>query len=130
VAEQRLEETADLRYLGADSVRCSEGNLSGFRVCTEDAQSIGKLAGILISPSERRLAYLVVDAPGFFVHRRYLLPLDAGAVFADESRTLRVGVSKDELDLMAASPRFFPTFSDDDLLEALFPSRSAEPLPA
>lgn len=130
MAEQAVGETADLRYLGADSVRCSEGNLSGFRVCTEDAQSIGKLAGILISPSERRLAYLVVEAPGFFAHRRYLLPLDAGAVVADASRTLNVvGIRKDELDHLTVAPRTFPAFSDDDLLEALFPSRS-EPLPA
>lgn len=129
MAEHRAEETADLRYLGADNVRCSDGNLSGFRVCTEDAQSLGSVNGVLINPSERRLAYLVVETSGFFVHRRYLLPLDAGATVADDSKTLRLGVRKDELDLQAFAPHAFPVFSDDDLLDTIFAPRS-EPIPA
>jgi hypothetical protein len=116
-----LDSTADLRYLEAQSVRCPAGNLSEYRVCTQDAQSLGSVKGVLIRPSERRLAYFVIEAPGLFVHRRYLLPVDAAAV-VQEHGTLRISARKDELDLQTFTPRSVPEFSDDDLLKAIFPS--------
>lgn len=122
MAANTLEQTADLRYLEADSVRCPLGNLSEYRVCTEDAQSLGSIKGVLIRPSERRLAYFVIESPGLFVHRRYLLPVDAAAVLQEESGTLRLSARKDELDLQAFTPRSVPDFSDDDLLKAIFPA--------
>ena len=125
MAEKMLEGTADLRYLEAQSVRCPAGNLSEFRVCTEDAQPLGNVEGVLISPSERRLAYFVIDSPGFFVHRRYLLPADSGAVVQDEPKTLRISARKDELDLQTFNPRSVSEFSDDDFVETMFASSAA-----
>jgi hypothetical protein len=122
MADKTLDPTADLRYLEADSVRCSEGNLSGYRVCTQDAQPLGNLKGVLISPSERRLAYFVIETPGLFVHRRYLLPVDAGTVLQERPRTLRVSARKDELDLQTFTPRSVPEFSDEDLIRTMFPA--------
>jgi PRC-barrel domain len=122
VADNALDPTADLRYLEAQSVRCPAGTLSDYRVCTQDAQSLGCVKGVLIRPSERRLAYFVIESPGLFIHRRYLLPVDSAAVVQEEPGTLRVSARKDELDLQAFTPRSVPEFSDDDLLKTIFPS--------
>jgi PRC-barrel domain len=122
MADKTLDPTADLRYLGADSVRCPAGNLSGYRVCTGDAQSLGNLTGVLISPSERRLAYFVIETPGLFVHRRYLLPVGTGTVLQEEPRTIRISARKDELDLQTFAPRSVPEFSDEDLMRTMFPA--------
>jgi hypothetical protein len=129
VAAKTSDVTADLRYIGASSVRCSSGNLSGFRVCTGDAQSLGSVEGVLISPSERRLAFFVIETAGLFVHRRILLPVDAGAVVQEEPRTLRISARKDVLVLETFTPRSVPEFSDDDLLRTIFSERS-DSLPA
>lgn len=120
MADKTRSATADLRYLEANSVRCPTGNLSGYRVCTVDAQSLGSVSGVLISPSERRLAFFVIEVPGLFVNRRYLLPVEAGAVVQDEPMTFHISARKDELDLQTFTPHSVPAFSDDDLVRTIF----------
>jgi hypothetical protein len=110
----------DLRYVDAGSVKCSAGNLSGFRVCTEDEQPLGSVDGVLISPSSRQLRYFVVDMPGRFLHRRYLVPAETGATYLGESKTLQIGARRDEVELESYTPRSVPEFSDSDLLQAMF----------
>jgi hypothetical protein len=114
------EVASDLRYLDAHSVRCSAGHLSDFRVCTEDAEPIGSVNGVLISPSLRQLRYFVIEKPGLFMHRRYLLPAEAGAVVQHDSKTLQIGSSKHELEMETFKPGSVPPFSDDDLLQTMF----------
>lgn len=115
-----VEAADDLRYLDAHSVRCSAGHLSDFRVCTEDAEQIGSVNGVLISPSLRQLRYFVIETPGLFTHRRYLLPAETGAVVQRDSKTLQIGSSKDELELESFKLGSVPHCSDDDLLQAMF----------
>ena len=113
--------TENLRYLGAQSVRFSQGNLSGFRVCTEDAQPLGNVTGVLISPALRQLRYFVIQTPGVFSFREYLLPADvAGARLEEDQKTLRIDARKDELQLESFNARSVQEFSDSDLLEAIF----------
>lgn len=114
------ESTTDLRYLDAGSVRFPEGNLSGFRVFTEDDQVLGSVHGVLISPASRQLRYFVIEQPGFFAHRRYLLPVEAGAIVQGDNRTLQIDARKDELELEAFRLSSVRQFSDGDLLEAMF----------
>ena len=109
-----------LRYLDAESVRCFTSNLSGFRVCTGDDQPLGSVNGVLISPASRQLRYFVIETPGIFAHRRYLLPAEAGAVVDEDTKTLQIGAKKDELDLQSFKLRSVPQFSDTDLLETMF----------
>ena len=116
---KELEPTADLRYLKADSVNCPSGTLADFRVVTADAEALGNVSGVLISPTTRRCEYFVIVSPGLFSHR-FLLPVDAGAVLADDPKSLRLTARKDELDLQAFAPHSVPQFSDDDLLTAMF----------
>jgi hypothetical protein len=117
-------EASDLRYLDAHSVRCAAGTLSDFRVCTEDAEPLGQVGGVLISPSSRQLRYFVIDRPGLFSRRRLLLPAEAGAVVEGDERRLMISARRDELDLTTYQPRSVPEFSDDDLITTLFPVES------
>lgn len=114
-------ETGDLRYLDAHSVRCPAGHLSDFSVCTEDAEPLGNVNGVLISPSLRKLRYFVIERPGTFIRRRFLLPAEAGAVLQPDGKTLQIAGSKHELqELESFKPGSVPSFSDDDLLQAMF----------
>ena len=109
-----------LRYVDAESVRCSAGNLSGFQVCTEDAQPLGSINGVLISPSSRQLKYFVIQLPGRFLQRRYLLSADSGTTVQEDQKTLLIGARRDEVELESFKAQSVPEFSDTDLLEAVF----------
>ena len=119
-ATKELESTAGLRYLEADNVNCPSGNLAAFRVITADAEALGHVSGVLISPATRRCEYFVIESPGLFSRRRFLLPVDAGAVLEDDGKSLRIPARKDELDLQSYTPHSVPVFSDEDLLTAMF----------
>lgn len=116
------DDAEDLRYLDAHSVQCPTGSLSDFRVCTEDAQPLGSVNGVLISPSLRQLRYFVIKKSGLFQQRRYLVSADAGAIVDTDRKTLQIDARKDELDLQSFTPRSVPDFSDADLLRTLFPA--------
>ena len=60
--EKLIGDKADLRYLEANNVRCSLGNLADFQVCTSDSKSLGNIEGVLISPSTRRCEYFVIES--------------------------------------------------------------------
>ena len=104
---------------------CPAGDLAEFRVCTEDAQPLGRVEGVLISPSTRRLEYFVIGSPGFLKRRRYMLPVEAGAVVEDEPKTLRLNARKDELELEPFHPHSVQEFSDTDLLKTIFKTEAA-----
>ena len=122
---KQLERNADLRYLKADSVNCPSGNLAEFRVVTADAEALGNVSGVLISPVTRRCEYFVIASPGLLSQRRFLLPIDAGAVLEDDPKSLRLTARKDELHLQTFSQHSVPQFSDDDLLTAMFTRNAA-----
>jgi hypothetical protein len=119
-AKEQLETTADLRYLEAGNVQCPAGNLSECRVVTADAESLGNVSGVLISPATRRCEYFVINTPGLFSQRRLLLPVDAGAVVDDEPHSLRLTARKDELHLQTFTPSSVRQFSDEDMITAMF----------
>lgn len=120
VPENRTGDIADLRYLEANAVRCAEGHLSDFRVCTEDSLPLGSVDGVLISPSTRRCEYFVVESSGLFRHRRFLVPVETGAIVQDAFNTLKISARKDQLDLADFTPSSVPQFSDEDLITAMF----------
>ena len=117
---KQLEPNADLRYLKADSVNCPSGTLAQFRVVTADAEALGNVSGVLISPATRRCEYFVIASPGLLSQRRFLLPIDAGAVLEDDPKSLRLTARKDELDLQTYRLHSVPQFSDEDLLTTMF----------
>ena len=117
---KQLEPNADLRYLKADSVNCPSGTLAQFHVVTADAEALGNVSGVLISPATRRCEYFVIASPGLLSQRRFLLPMDAGAVLDDDPKSLRLTARKDELDLQTFRQHSVPQFSDEDLLTTMF----------
>ena len=124
MAGKRTGEIADLRYLDANNVRIPAGYLSDFRVCTEDAEQLGNIDGVLISPINRRCEYFVIGSKGLFTQRRYLLPIETGATL-EEPATLKINARKDELDLETFTPSSVPAFSDDDLIATMFSQDAA-----
>jgi PRC-barrel domain protein len=124
VAEKLIVEKADLRYLEANSVRCSLGNLADFRVCTSDSKSLGNIEGVLISPSTRRCEYFVLESRSLFEQQRFLLPVGTGAI-VEEPKTLKIAARKDELDLETFTPSSVPQFSDEDLIATIFAQDAA-----
>jgi hypothetical protein len=125
VPDKRTDDKTSLRYLEANSVRCSDGQLSDFRVCTEDSQPLGSVEGVLISPSTRRCEYFVIESRGLFTHRRFLVPVEAGAVVQDAFNTLKISARKDELNFEAFTPSSVPQFSDEDLITTIFTQDAA-----
>ena len=117
---KELEPNADLRYLKADSVNCPSRTLADFRVVTADAEALGNVSGVLISPATRRCEFFVIASPGLLSQRRFLLPIDAGAVLENDPKSLRLSARKDELDLQSFTLHSVPQFSDEDLLTAMF----------
>lgn len=113
-------ETTDLRYVEADQVRCPAGTLAEFKVCTEDAQALGSVTGVLISPQHRRCEFFVIESTGLFSRQQFLLPVDTGAVVRSDPKTLQIAARREELDLSAFTPHSVPEFSDDDLIRTMF----------
>ncbi len=110
-----------LRYLKASRIASPAGDLGGMRVETETDERLGSLGGVLIDPSERRIRYFVVESPGWFRPRRYLVSTDCVAKVEPERNTIRLDVTPDDLESLE---QFDGTpireFSDEDTVEAMF----------
>jgi hypothetical protein len=104
-------EPVTLCYLDNTQIEGPLQQFDGVEVRNRGDRKIGKLDGIVIDPTERRVRYLVVNDSNFLRHHRYLLPLGATRVDA-ERRALCVEVDQtdvarcEEFDLNA-----FRTFS-------------------
>jgi hypothetical protein len=108
--------TADLRYLDAGNVEHLSGTMKGVLMCTTDDEQLGSFAGVLVEPASRRVRYFVVERPSALRRRRYLLTADTLATL--DQRTLRVQANA--ADLERFDSRTVPSFSDEDLITAMF----------
>ena len=110
-----------LCYLEASKVAGPSGDLSGLAVHTQSDKTLGKLNGVLIDPAQRRLLYYVVETPGLFRSRRYLLSADVPVRVEPERQRLWIDAPNadvslsDEFDL-----RTVRAFSSEDAVEAMF----------
>jgi PRC-barrel domain len=119
-------ETAEphLRYISASQVETPAGSLDQLDVLNQEESSVGKLEGIVVDPGERQVRYFVVKSQRQFRSRHYLLPL-APATIDAAHRTMHLDVEPDDVSELVDGPaEAFPTFSDDDLLAALFSKRT------
>jgi hypothetical protein len=112
-----------LRYLPARQVGHGSGTFAGVTMCTAEGEPLGEFAGMVVEPAVRRTRFLVIERPGKLRSRRYLLDADTPAVLDPNGQTLRVEADEDDLERFDA--RTIPTFSDDDLIEALFAKPAA-----
>ena len=118
-------DTGDLRYLDAEHVRCPIGTLAGLEVRTADDETLGELDGVLLDPAQRRLRFLVVQAPGLLRKRRYLLPVDAAPHVEGKDMILRVEANAGEMAPERFDARAVRPFSDEDAVTAMFAPRAA-----
>jgi hypothetical protein len=114
------DENTSLRYVDASRVDSPLGHLGSLDVRGADDQKIGRVAGVLIDPMQRRLRFFVVST-GRSSGREYLLPTDSPARMDPERNLLRVDVDPKDL---AQCPEFSrsntPDMSDDDMVAAMF----------
>jgi hypothetical protein len=118
-------QTADLRYLDAEHVRCSCGTLNGLEVRSADDESLGHLDGVLLDPAQRRVCYLVVHSSGLLRNRRYLLSVDAAPHVEAERGILRVEAQANEVSPARFDMRTVRPFSPEDVVTAMFASHAA-----
>jgi uncharacterized protein YrrD len=114
-------QTSQLRFL--DNSRLESPLVEPLDVRTQTGTKIGTFDGVVVDPVERRVRYLVVDRGRVF-HKRCLIPMPAARVDAAHHE-LRIDV--DDTDTNAwerFDPVTFPTFSDDDLVTAMFSARA------
>jgi PRC-barrel domain len=113
-------EQTRLRYLNATQIEGPVSSFDHLDVRNGEDRTIGRLDGILIDPSERRVRYFVVDDEDSRRHHRYLIPLAPTRLDA-RRRALCVDVPTSDVELFEDfEDASFPHFSDDDLLTALF----------
>ena len=111
---------ARLSYLDAESVRGPFRSYRDVSVWNDDDGDLGRLDGIVVDAEARQVRFLVVAAGGI-LRRRYLLPFAPARVDANR-HALCVDAHKTDLARCAKfEPRAFHRYSEDDLMNALFP---------
>jgi PRC-barrel domain len=112
---------SNLRYLAASRVDTPIGGLRDAVVLSPSDEQLGKLNGIVVDPQERRLCYFVVES-GLW-RKQHLVPAGFARVGRD-SKALYVDVERDHINQCEEfrSGRL-PSFSDEDLITALFPAQ-------
>jgi PRC-barrel domain len=118
-----LNDAADghLRFL--DNSRLDSPLVELHDVRTQAGTKIGTFDGVIVDPAERRVRYLVVDRGRFF-QQRCLIPMPSARVDA-EHHSLSIDVDDaDAREWQQFDPVTFPRFSDEDLITAMFASRS------
>ena len=113
-------DASHLRFL--DNSRLESPLVEPLDVRTQTGAKIGTFDGVIVDPTERRVRYLVVDRGRVF-HKRCLIPLPAARIDS-EHHELRIDVDEtDPKTWEQFDPGAFPTFSDEDLVTAMFASR-------
>ena len=115
--------TADaLRYIKADHLSTAAGELEGAPVMSPADQTLGTFAGALVDPTHRNVCFLVVENRQWLMTHSYLLPL--GTTRFDRARHALL-VDAESTDLQEVRMDQFATFSDEDLIAAMFAPRAA-----
>ena len=95
-----------LRYIEADKIQDRTLALDGMKVRNDAGEKLGNVDGLIVDADSGRTYYMVVDAPGWFSSKQFLLPI--GQTHLDDDRdALVVKLSKDQV-------KRFPGFDKDD----------------
>jgi hypothetical protein len=111
---------SNLRYLAASRVDTPVGGLRDAAVFSHTDEELGKLSGILVDPTERRLYYFVVESGRWPSRREHLVP--AGLARMEPTRkALYLDVEPDRFgEYEECRSDRLPAFSDEDLIAAIF----------
>lgn len=95
-----------LRYIDAGKVADKTLNLDGMNVRNNTGDTLGEVDGLIVDSDSGRTYYIVVDAPGWFMSKQFLLPI--GQIKLDNDRdALVVNLTKDQV-------KRFPGFDKDE----------------
>jgi hypothetical protein len=111
---------SNLRYLSASRVDTPSGFLRDAVVMSQSEEELGKLNGIVVDPTARRLCYFVVESGHWPTRREHLVP--AGFARMEPTRkTLYLDVEPDRfVQYEECRSDRLPAFSDEDLITAMF----------
>ena len=94
-----------LRYIEADKIDDRTLEIDGMKVRNGSGEKLGSVDGLIVDSDTGRTYYLVVDAPGWFSSKQFLLPI--GQTHLDDDRAaLVVNLSRDQVSR-------FPGFDKD-----------------
>lgn len=112
-----------LRFIEARRLETPAGSLTDAILVSPSNKTLGKLDGVIVNPTQRRVCYYVVKSgSGFRTHRR-LLEMGPAALEA-HGGVVRVDAEPEDLnDLSEIGPQSFPPFSDADLIDTIFAPR-------
>jgi hypothetical protein len=120
-----------LKYLDAHRVDTPAGRLDGAVLVSPTHELVGRLDGVLIDPSQRKVRYYVVqsrfvaEGRSRISSRHYLLPLTAARLDRDH-RTLEIDLEADDIErLDEVDLDRLPQFDEGDLMTALFAARAS-----
>jgi len=95
-----------LRYIEAGKIEDRTLDLDGMKVRNETGEKLGTVDGLIVDSDSGRTYYIVVDAPGWFSARQWLLPI--GQTHLDDDRDALIAhLSKDQVNR-------FPGFDKDE----------------
>jgi ferritin-like metal-binding protein YciE len=98
---------ARLRYVDVDDLPYGADRYKDAKIRSRDGQHLGTVDGFVVDPSGRPY-YVVVDSGGFFVGRRYVVPVGR-ADFGSADRVFTIDLDKDTF-------KRFPEFHRDAFL--------------
>lgn len=110
---------ARLRYISAGDLR--EFPYGAYRIRNARGEQLGSLDGLVVDGRTQRPVYFVVDSGGWFVGRRFLVPV--GLLQADEAA--RVLTADLDREAIRRYPPFNPNAFADDTFESFDESSSA-----
>ena len=73
-----------LRFIEADKIQDQTLALDGMKVRNEAGDKLGNVDGLIVDRDSGRTYYIVVDAPGWFTSKQYLIPI--GQTGLDDDR--------------------------------------------
>jgi hypothetical protein len=118
-----MKSSSPLRYVDAGQLDTTAGRLNDVVLLSPTDARLGKLDGVVIDPTARRVCFYVVKTRSRLTTHRYLLPVTTACLGA-ERRTLHVDVEPDDLHrLPQADSQNFQRFSDFDAADAMFAPR-------
>jgi len=95
-----------LRYIEADKIEDRTLDLDGMKVRNNADEKLGAVDGLIVDGDSGRTYYIVVDAPGWFSSKQWLLPIGQAQLDADRD-ALVANLSKDQVSR-------FPGFDKDE----------------
>jgi hypothetical protein len=114
-----------LRFLNASHVETPAGHLSNTVIVGESDHALGKLDGIIFDPNERQVRYFVIRSRRWWRVHRYLLAVEPLRVEWERKVLRLIGKPRNLDQLPEITPDTFSPYSDEDLVDALFPTRAA-----